>query len=167
MTIDPSPTPEKSGQGFDRRRLLAGLGAVIAGARADPLAADQSAGVSRQFSDALSTIKAGRDISQDRVIIDVPRLAESGNSVALKISVASPMTAGDHVRAIHVLSEKNPVALIARIDLGPRAGRAELATNIRLATTQNVHAIAETSDGRLWGGSAEVVVLIAACLDGG
>lgn len=151
---------------LDRRLVLTGLGASAVGAGVGPLWADETA-VSRQFLDARAAIQQGRQIGRERVTIDVPRLAESGNSVALKVSVASPMTAGDHVRAIHVLSEKNPVPLIARIDLGPRAGRAELATNIRLATTQNVHAIAETSDGRLWSASAEVVVLIAACLDGG
>lgn len=149
-----------------RRFVLTGIGASLAGTSATPLWADV-AGVSRQFVEALAALQAGRRISQERVAIDVPRLAESGNSVSLKVTVSGAMTPENHVKAIHVLSERNPIAVIAKVDLGPRSGRAEVATNIRLATTQNVHAVAETSDGRLWGASAEVVVLIAACLDGG
>jgi len=149
----------------NRRTVLSGLCAAVTVGCA-PAASAESGARSIQFNDAWSTLVGGREIGKDRVVLDVPRLAESGNSVALKVSVTSPMTAADHVRVIQVLSEKNPVALIARFELGPRAGRAEVATNIRLATTQNIHVIAETSDGRLWGASAEVVVLIAACLDG-
>jgi sulfur-oxidizing protein SoxY len=121
---------------------------------------------SAQFAEALRAIAKGRDISPERVTLDIPRLAESGNSVSLKVMVESPMTAANHVQTVHILSEQNPVAVIVKCHFGPRSGRAEFATNIRLATTQNVHAIAETSDGRLWQASTEVVVLIAACLDG-
>jgi sulfur-oxidizing protein SoxY len=55
---------------------------------------------------------------------------------------------------------------VARFHLGPRAGRAKVATNIRLATTQTVTAIAEMSDGSFWSGTANVVVTLAACIEG-
>jgi len=149
--------------GIDRRTVIAGLGAAVValprGAKAE--------GPSDLFRAAERELAKGRTIRDGRVVLDIPRLAENGNSVAVAVSVDSPMTAADHVRTIHLLSERNPIAVIGRFHLGPRAGRAEVKTYVRLATTQNVHAIAEMSDGSLWRAQGESVVLLAACLDGG
>ena len=49
--------------------------------------------------------------------------------------------------------------------LGPRAGRAEFSTRIRLADSQTVTAIAELSDGTFWSGTADVIVTLAACIE--
>lgn len=102
-----------------------------------------------------------------RVKLDAPRLAENGHSVQIQISVDSPMTAADYVKTITVFSEKNPIATVVRFHLGPRAGRAKVATSIRLAATQRIIAIASMSDGSYWSDEAQVVVTLAACLDGG
>ena len=74
------------------------------------------------------------------------------------------MTADDHVRQIAIFSPRNPIANVARFQLGPRAGRAAVATRIRLGGTQAVQAVAEMSDGSLWSGSAQTVVTLAACV---
>ena len=79
--------------------------------------------------------------------LDLPPLIENGNTVPLTVAVESPMTAADHVKAIHVFTEKNPQPNVVSVHLGPRAGRASIATRIRLADTQKVIAIAEMSDG--------------------
>jgi len=102
-----------------------------------------------------------------RVALKIPELAENGNAVGMMVEVQSPMTAADHVKTIHILSEKNPLVDVVRFHLGPRAGRARVATNIRLATTQRVVALAEMSDGSLWQGDASVIVTLAACVDAG
>ncbi|MDZ4842819.1 MAG: thiosulfate oxidation carrier protein SoxY [Hyphomicrobium aestuarii] len=120
-----------------------------------------------QFETAWAELVQGRPLATGRLTLDIPRLAESGNSVSLKVAVASPMTAADHVQRIHLLSERNPIATIGRFHLTPSSGVAEVETSIRLATTQNVRAIAEMSDGTLQTASAEVVVLLGACLDPG
>jgi sulfur-oxidizing protein SoxY len=116
---------------------------------------------------ARDQLAGGRVIQAGRVHLDLPRLAENGNSVTLKVAVDSPMTATDHVRTIHLLSEQNPVATLAKFHVTPRAGRAWISTSIRLAGTQYVHAIAELSDGSLWFAKARSDVLLAACIDGG
>jgi sulfur-oxidizing protein SoxY len=90
---------------------------------------------------------------------------ENGNTVPMTVSVDSPMTAADHVKAIHVFTEKNPQPNVVSVRLGPRAGRADIATRIRLADTQECLAIAEMSDGSFWSDSAYVVVTLAACLE--
>jgi sulfur-oxidizing protein SoxY len=71
------------------------------------------------------------------------------------------------VKTIHVFTEKNPQPDVVAFHLGPRAGRAKVATRIRLANSQTVVAICELSDGTFWSDSADVVVTLAACLEDG
>jgi sulfur-oxidizing protein SoxY len=81
------------------------------------------------------------------------------------VKVESPMTVADHVKAIHVFTEKNPQPNVVSVFLGPRAGRASVSTRMRLADTQTVVAIGELSDGTFWSDRADVVVTLAACLE--
>jgi sulfur-oxidizing protein SoxY len=75
------------------------------------------------------------------------------------------MSAVDHVKAIHIFNEKNPQPDVISVALGARAGRARVAIRIKLADSQQVIAIAETSDGSFWQGSADVIVTLAACTE--
>ena len=113
--------------------------------------------------------RAGRTatISPGRVTLDLPPLIENGNAVPLTVDVASPMTGADHVRASHVFTQKNPQPNVASFHLGPRAGRAKVATRVRLADSQTVVAICELSDGSFWSAGADIVVTLAACLEDG
>src|SRR5262245_15884722 len=104
--------------------------------------------------------------TKGKLKIDLPPLIENGNAVALTVSVDSPMTQADYVKAIHVFTEKNPQPNVMAIHLGPRAGKANITTRIRLADTQKVVAIAQMSDGSFWSDELEVVVTLAACLEG-
>ena len=47
-------------------------------------------------------------IHTGKVKLDIPPLVENGNTVPMTVSVASPMTADDYVKSIHVFNEKNP-----------------------------------------------------------
>ena len=102
-------------------------------------------------------------IQPGRVTMKMPALSENGNSVPLSIDVDSPMTAQDHVSSIQVFTEKNPLPNVAKYYLGPRSGKASIATRIRLADTQIITTIAQMSDGSLWSGTAETIVTLAAC----
>lgn len=119
------------------------------------------------FAEAERAILAGRTPVAGGIAIDIPPLSENGNSVDVSIRVESPMTAADHVTAIHILSERNPYPRVATFTLSRRAGRAEVATRIRLATTQYVAVLAETSTGRVHRDVREVIVILGACVDGG
>ena len=133
-------------------------------AQLDPnLAANRKAA----FQEALRRIVGDTQIRRGRVKLQLPPLIDNGNSVPLSVAVESPMTEADHVRAIHVLTEKNPLPDVVSVHLGPRAGRATLATRVRLADTQSVTAIAQMNDGSFWSDSAEVVVTLSACLEEG
>ncbi len=136
-----------------------GLGAVMAirPARATPA----------QMQDAIRKVVGSAGITPGKVTLELPPLIENGNAVPLTVSVDSPMTEVDHVRAVHVFTEKNPQPNVVGFHLGPRAGRARVATRIRLADSQTVIAICELSDGTFWSDSADVVVTLAACLEDG
>lgn len=128
-------------------------------------------GLAHAQTDPLATlvheITGGAALSAGKVVIDTPRLADNGHSVPMKVSVDNPMTAANHVRSITLLSPRNPRPLIAKFTLGPRAGRAEIATRVRLNGSQVVLAIAQLSDDSFWSGTAEVEVTESACLDAG
>jgi sulfur-oxidizing protein SoxY len=99
------------------------------------------------------------------VEIELPQIAENGNSVPMRVRVKSPMTPDDYVSAIYLVSERNPRPLMATFHLGPQSGKAEIATRVRLAGTQQVTVLAELSNKRFLMGQAEVLVTSAACLD--
>ena len=85
--------------------------------------------------------------------------------MAIAVSVDSPMTANDYVKAPHVFAEKNPQPNIISAKLGPRSGKAEIQTRVRLADTETVVAICEMSDGSFWSDTADVIVTLGACLE--
>ena len=114
---------------------------------------------------AASEITQGARAQSGRVRLELPLLADNGHSVPLKVTVQTPMTDADHVRGIAILSERNPRPVIARFQLGPHAGRAEIVTRVRLAGSQRVVAVATMSDGSHWYDMAEVNVTESACLD--
>ena len=103
--------------------------------------------------------------TEGRVKLDIAPLVDNGNSVPIEVSVESPMTATDHVVAIAVFNEKNPQRDVVEFIVGPRAGRAHVATRIRLATTQKLVAVAKMQDGTCWTHTVDVLVTLAACIE--
>ena len=133
----------------------AGLALTVRPAKATP---DSMKAAIRQIAGEAS-VKPGK------IKIDLPPLVENGNSVAIGVSVESPMTGQDHVKAIHILTEKNPQPNVISVKLGPRAGKADVQTRIRLADTQQVVALCELSDGSFWSATADVILTLSACLE--
>lgn len=114
----------------------------------------------------MDSILKGAVMRKGRVRLELPQVAENGHSVPMVVRVDSPMSEGDHVRRIDLVSEKNPVPLIATYFLGPGTGRAEVESRLRLNGTQRVTALAQLSDGSFWYDAVDIVVEEAACIDG-
>lgn len=114
---------------------------------------------------AVAGFTGGAPVHAGRVKLSVPPLVENGNAVGVTVEVESPMTEASHVRRIGLFNEKNPQADVAVFRLGPRNGRARVATRIRLATSQTILAVAELSDGTYWTSEANVIVTLAACIE--
>jgi len=114
---------------------------------------------------AMKKVIGEAPLRKGKVKLELPPLIENGNSVTMQVSVESPMTSEDYVKAIHVFNEKNPQPNVISAHLGPRAGRAAMTARIRLADSQKVIAVAEMSDGSFWSDEVEVIVTLAACLE--
>jgi sulfur-oxidizing protein SoxY len=148
------------------RRQFLGLagGAAIAGAV--PIVTLRTAEATpATLAAAIRSIAGDGVVRTGKIKLDVPPLVENGNTVPMTVSVASPMTADDHVKSIHVFNEKNPQPNIGNFYLGPRAGHAQISTRIRLADSQKIVAIARLSDGTFWSVGVDVVVTLAACTE--
>ena len=137
---------------------------------AQALAADASPEAAAQRAALDATVRAwtgGAVPRSGRVEIDIAPLVENGNAVPITVSVPSPMTTADHVTSIALFNERNPQREVAVFHFTPESGRAQVATRIRLATSQTLVAVARTSDGSLWSKEVEVLVTLAACVEGG
>ncbi|MFG5410042.1 SoxY-related AACIE arm protein [Piscinibacter sakaiensis] len=134
-----------------------------------PPEAGASAAPVRQARAAQAAILAwtgGTPPTPGRVRLDIAPLVDNGNAVPMTVQVDSPMTEADHVQAIAVFNEANPQREVIVATLAREAGVAVLATRIRLATSQQLVAVARMGDGRHWSGRADVIVTLAACLEG-
>jgi sulfur-oxidizing protein SoxY len=148
-----------------RRETLRLMGAAAVGSAFATLRVQPTAASPAEMRTALDKITGGKPVTAGRVKIEIPPLVENGNTVPVTVTVESAMTAADHVRAIHVVTEKNPQPNVISCRLGPRAGRAIVSTRCRLSDTQTVIALAEMSDGSFWLDSVSVVITLGACLE--
>ena len=150
-----------------RRAFLAlACGAYTAAAPAQ-LAPNIALLRAKALQQAVDKVTGGATVRRGRVKLDLPPLIDNGNAVPLSVTVDSPMTQADHVRAIHVFTEKNPQPNVVSVRLGPRAGRAVITTRARIADSGTVLAVAQMSDGSFWSGSMNVIVTLSACLEDG
>ncbi len=113
--------------------------------------------------EAIEKIAAGRETQSGKITLELPQIAENGNTVPITVEVESPMTDSDHVKAVHIYAEGNPLPEVATFHFSPANGLAKASTRMRLAKTQNVVAVAEMSDGSLFQASTEVKVTIGGC----
>ena len=148
-----------------RRQLLQGAGAW---ALASPLLAGTSAAVAQEMPaiPALTSFLGGRSPRRERLRLERPSLADNGQAVPMRLTMAGPVAPGPVVQAIHLFSEVNPVPEMAVFEFPSPPPRVEIDSRIRLAGSQRVVAVAVMSDGALFAAVAEVVVTLAACLDG-
>ena len=149
-----------SSEHFSRRTILVSGGALALAAAwpSRKAAADLS-----EMQAWRQSILGERTAEEGRIVIDLPEIAENGNTVPLTIEVDSPMTQDDYAKAVHVMTERNPDPEVATFYFTPRSGRAVVSTRIRLAESQTVHAVAEMSDGRVFTAAREVEVTIGGC----
>jgi len=145
-----------------RREVVAG---GLALAVAPVVGGGPALGEPEEMRRELAKLVGNAAVKVGRVNVVLPDLTENGNSTSLSVSVVSPMTASDYVKAVHIFSEKNPVPYIARLGIGPHAGKAHVATSIRVADSQTITVLAEMSDGSYWSGTAATEVTTPACID--
>jgi len=144
---------------FNRREMLAlgaGMAGVVSFGAPQALAKNDSEEVIKKFT-------GGKTPTQGKIKLDLPEIAENGNTVPMTVTVESPMTAQSHVTDVLVLASENPRSGVATFHFTPASGVAEANTRIRLAATQDVIAVAKMNDGSFYMASKQVKVTIGGC----
>lgn len=146
---------------FDRRQALTlGAGVVAAAALGGSV---RPAHAKNDSDDVIKAFTGGKTPAEARIRLDLPEIAENGNTVPMTISVESPMTAQSYVSDVIVVADGNPRAAVAAFHFSPASGVAEASTRIRLSGTQFVTAVAKMNDGAFFMSSKEVKVTIGGC----
>jgi len=156
---------------MERRSFLKGFGAVGACAALIPSiasAADEAKKVAgpneMSIESAIAAITGGKAVTpSSKVTLSAPEIAENGAVVPVKVSVESPMSANDYVKAIHVFGTKNNNVRCANVYLTPANGEASFGTRIKLGATQDVLAVVEMSNGTFLSAKQNVKVTIGGC----
>jgi sulfur-oxidizing protein SoxY len=136
-----------------RALILAASVVLLPPARATPEA----------MAAAIRSFTEGAPLREGKVQLDVAPLVDNGNTVP--VSVAVPGAPAEQVLALALFTERNPQSEVVRVQFGPRAGERTLATRMRLATSQQLVAVARLSDGSCWMQRVDVVVTLSACLE--
>ena len=151
------------GKPLSRREFFGGVGAGVIAISLIGITPREALADAKLVREAIKRKIGDRTPKQGKISLDVPQIAENGNTVPLAFEVESPMTAGNHVKAVHLFANKNPAADIATFRFTPASGVAKASTRIRLLKTQDIIALAEMSDGSLYQTQAAIKVTIGGC----
>ena len=113
--------------------------------------------------EAIKKFTGGKTPVQGKVKLDLPEIAENGNTVPMTVTVESPMTEQSHVTEVLVVADENPRSGVVTFHFSPASGVAEANTRIRLAATQDVIAVAKMNDGSVFMTTKQVKVTIGGC----
>ena len=148
---------------LDRRQFGIGAAATVIGAALPAVALAQDKPAPAAWEQAVSKVLGDAKPIQGKMTIEMPEIAENGNTVPFTIAVDSPMSDKDYIKAIHVIATANPQPGVATFRFTPLAGKASVSSRLRLARTQDVLSIAEVSDGRFLMDKRNVKVTIGGC----
>jgi sulfur-oxidizing protein SoxY len=147
--------------GLNRRQVLSiGAGAIGAMVLSETIVPAYAKNDSEEL---IKKFTGGKQVTQGKVKLDLPEIAENGNTVPITVSVESPMTVQSHVTDVLVLADGNPRGGVVTFHFSPASGAAEANTRIRLAATQNIIAVAKMNDGSFYMDSKQVKVTIGGC----
>ena len=146
-----------------RRRLLISAGCGGAAAAAMAIVPGLALADADSVAKSMQALIGSAEPTEGRVELDLPQIAENGNTVPISLAIDSPMTADDYVKAVHVFADGNPRPDVASFFFSPACGEATCSTRIRLAKTQNIITVAEMSGGEVYMAKAEVKVTIGGC----
>ena len=148
---------------LSRRQALKGASALALTLVAVGLLPPEAAADAKMIDEALKKVIQDRKPVAGKIKLDLPQIAENGNTVPIGFTVDSPMTKDNYVKAVHVFADGNPSPEVASFFFSPQSGKAYAATRMRMAKTQNIIAVAEMSDKSVYMAKQQVKVTIGGC----
>ena len=140
----------------NRREALTGAAALAAAGLITPGARAENNG----YAAELAAFTGGRTPAEGAIRLDLPELAENGNTVPLSVAVDPPE--GRTVKEVLVVATENPRPRMIRFRYS-QASVPEASTRVRLAATQDVIAVARLDDGSFLSASRQIKVTIGGC----
>ncbi len=110
----------------------------------------------RTTEELTAEFAGGAAVGEGGITLTAPEIAENGNTVPVSVDAPGAV-------AIMLLATGNPEPAVATFTFGPAAGRQMAATRIRLASTQDIVALAKMADGSVVKAQATVKVTIGGC----
>jgi len=145
----------------DRRTLIMGLSAMAAWTGcAGPATAQRGP---RDIQAVVRTLVGDATPVAGGISLDLPEIAENGNTIPYTVRVESPMSDADYVKAVHLLAPANPHPQIVSFFFTPQSGKASVSSRMRLAQSQEVVAFAEMSNGAVYTAKQSVKVTVGGC----
>ena len=143
-----------------REAIVLGAGGTALALAGWPTAALADA---KAAADEVAKFTGGKTAEKGNITIELPEIAENGNTVPLQVTVNAPMESGNYVSDVLVLADGNPRPGVAQVHFTPLSGKAIASTRIRLAATQNIVVVAKTSGGQFFTDQKLVKVTIGGC----
>jgi sulfur-oxidizing protein SoxY len=136
-------------------RLFASLLLVAAGlAHARNLQPTDDPEASPVWQKVRASLFEGRSIAAapaDMLVLEAPSRAIDAAVVPIAIRTRWPHTPSRYISKLYLIIDANPSPISAIFQFSPESGRAEIETRVRVDAYSHVRAIAETSDGQLFG----------------
>ena len=106
--------------------------------------------------DAIAVLTGGAELGEGIISLTAPEIAENGNTVPIGVEAPGAVE-------VTIYADGNPTPSVATFKFGPLSASRSASTRIRLASTQNVVAVAKMEDGSFQVAKANVKVTIGGC----
>lgn len=116
-----------------------------------------------QLQDRIYSLTKGAAKVENKILINLPEVAENGNIVKVGFEIENPMVADNYIKHVYIFAEKNPAPDVAKFLFTPEMGTCSATTKIRLSKTQNVYLLSENSNGQFLMTKKKVKVTIGGC----
>ena len=103
---------------------------------------ERASAAAKEAADQIAKFTGGKTATDGKISIELPEIAENGNTVPMTVTVESPMTEQSYVSEVLIVADENPRSGVVTFHFSPASGVAEANTRIRLAATQDVIAVA-------------------------
>jgi sulfur-oxidizing protein SoxY len=144
-------------QTLKQSAIVAGLLAATGLFPRAALAFNKTAFDAKTVADAVKAFGGGAPTESKEVTLTAPDIAENGAVVPFGVATT---LAG--VKQMLILVEKNPSALVAKIDVTD-AVEPNFATRAKMGQSSDVYAVAITADGKAHFAKKEVKVTLGGC----